>query len=29
MTPNEGLKKAIDLLKQVLMFEDRGGMYWA
>ena len=29
MTPNEGLKKAIDLLKQVMMFEDRGGMYWA
>ena len=29
MTPNEGLKKAIDMLKQTLMFEDRGGMYWA
>ena len=29
MTPNEGLKKAIDLLKQTMMFEDRGGMYWA
>ena len=29
MTPNEGLKTAIDMLKQTLMFEDRGGMYWA
>ena len=29
MTPGEGLGKAIALLKDVLMFEDRGGMYWA
>ena len=29
MTPNEGLKKAIALLKETMMFEDRGGMYWA
>ena len=29
MTPGEGLDKAIDLLKSVLMFQDRGGMYWA
>ncbi len=29
MTPGEGLDKAIALLKEVLMFQPRGGMYWA
>ena len=29
MTPSEGLNKAIAMLKQVMMFEDRGGMWWA
>lgn len=29
MTPGEGLDKAIAMLKDVLMFEQRGGMYWA
>ena len=29
MTPGEGLDKAIALLKDVLMFQPRGGMYWA
>lgn len=29
MTPNEGLMKAIAMLKDTMMFEDRGGMWWA
>ncbi len=29
MTPNEGLQKAIAVLKEAMMFEDKGGMYWA
>jgi len=29
MSVNEGLTKAIDLLKQVLCFEQTGGMWWA
>ena len=29
MSANEGLKKAIALLKEVMTFEDRGGMWWA
>lgn len=29
MSGNEGLQKAISFLKQVMTFEDRGGMYWA
>lgn len=28
MSPREGLVKAIDALKEVLIFEDRGSMYW-
>lgn len=29
MTASEGLNKAIDMLKEVMMFENRGGMWWA
>ena len=29
MTPNEGLQKAIKFLKDVMMFEDKGEMWWA
>lgn len=29
MTPNEGLEKAISFLKEVMMFEDKGDMWWA
>ncbi|HOB19929.1 MAG TPA: sugar phosphate isomerase/epimerase [Candidatus Atribacteria bacterium] len=29
MSGNEGLKKAIAFLKEVLVFEDRGEMFWA
>lgn len=29
MTPNEGLEKAISFLKDVMMFEDKGAMWWA
>ena len=29
MTPNEGLEKAIAFLKEVLMYEDKGAMWWA
>lgn len=29
MSPNEGLGKAIDFLKQVMIFEDKGDMWWA
>ncbi|HIT90140.1 MAG TPA: sugar phosphate isomerase/epimerase [Candidatus Merdenecus merdavium] len=29
MSGNEGLQKAIQCLKNVLLFEDRGTMYWA
>jgi sugar phosphate isomerase/epimerase len=29
MSANEGLKKAISLLKEVMTFEDKGGMWWA
>ena len=29
MSGKEGLEKAIDFLKHVLIFEDRGNMYWA
>jgi sugar phosphate isomerase/epimerase len=29
MTPNEGLQKAISFLKEVMMFEDKGSMWWA
>lgn len=29
MTPNEGLQKAIAFLKEVMVFEDKGGMWWA
>ena len=29
MSPNEGLKKAIALLKEVMTFEGKGEMYWA
>lgn len=29
MTPMEGLKKAIVFLKEVMMFEDKGEMWWA
>ena len=29
MTPTEGLNKAIDMLKDVMMFEDKGTMWWA
>lgn len=29
MSVNEGLTKAIDFLKEVMVFEERGGMWWA
>ncbi|HHX12006.1 MAG TPA: hypothetical protein GX731_04230, partial [Clostridiales bacterium] len=29
MSGNEGLLKAMDCLKNVLIFEDRGSMFWA
>jgi sugar phosphate isomerase/epimerase len=29
MSVNEGLQKAIAFLKDAMMFEDRGGMWWA
>ena len=29
MTPAEGLSKAIAMLKDVMMFEDKGPMWWA
>lgn len=29
MSVNEGLQKAISFLKEVMTFEDRGGMWWA
>ena len=29
MSVNEGLKKAIAVLKESMMFEDNGGMWWA
>ena len=29
MTPNEGLEKAIQLLKEVMIFEAKGDMWWA
>ncbi|MBE5761922.1 MAG: sugar phosphate isomerase/epimerase [Clostridiales bacterium] len=29
MTPNEGLQKAIAFLKETMMFEDKGEMWWA
>jgi len=29
MSPNEGLTKAISFLKEVMMFEDKGGIWWA
>lgn len=29
MSPNEGLQKAIIFLQEVMVFEDRGGMWWA
>lgn len=29
MSPTEGLEKAISFLKEVLVFEDKGGMWWA
>ena len=29
MTPNEGLEKAIKLLKEVMIFEAKGNMWWA
>lgn len=29
MPPNEGLQKAIAFLKEVLMYEDKGAMWWA
>ena len=29
MSPQEGLSKAIAMLKDVMMFEDKGGMWWA
>lgn len=29
MTPNEGLEKAIALLKEVMIFEAKGDMWWA
>jgi len=29
MSVNEGLQKAISFLKEAMMFEDRGGMWWA
>ena len=29
MSPNEGLQKAIAVLKETMMFEDKGEMFWA
>jgi len=29
MSANEGLQKAISFLKEVMVFEDKGGMWWA
>ena len=29
MSSNEGLSKAIACLKEVLIFEDKGEMFWA
>ena len=29
MTPSEGLNKAIAMLKDVMMFEAKGPMWWA
>jgi sugar phosphate isomerase/epimerase len=29
MTPNEGLQKAITFLKEVMVFEDKGEIWWA
>ena len=29
MSVNEGLKKAIAMLKETMMFESNGGMWWA
>lgn len=29
MSPNEGLEKAISFLKEVLIFENAGEMWWA
>ncbi|MBQ2433340.1 MAG: sugar phosphate isomerase/epimerase, partial [Clostridia bacterium] len=29
MSVPEGLGKAIDMLKRVMMFEQNGGMWWA
>lgn len=29
MSGNEGLQKAIQCLKNVLLYEDKGNMYWA
>lgn len=29
MSPNEGLQKAITFLQEVMVFEDKGGMWWA
>ena len=29
MTPDEGLKKAIEVLKRTMMFQDKGAMWWA
>lgn len=29
MTPNEGLQKAIAFLKEVMVFEEKGSMWWA
>ena len=29
MTSNEGLQKAITFLKEVMVFEEKGGMFWA
>lgn len=29
MSVNEGLTKAVEFLKEVLIFEDKGGMWWA
>ena len=29
MSPNEGLQKAIAFLKEVMVFEDTGEMWWA
>ena len=29
MSPGEGLNKAIDFLKEVMIFEEKGTMWWA